>query len=67
MLYTYVIVKMLQENKLTQRKGDNMATLFIVWNDGKKESYVYATREEALSAAEGLKKAFGDQVWVGVS
>ena len=44
-----------------------MYKLFVVWNDGTKETHEYKTREEAQAAAAGYKKAFGHQVWVGVS
>lgn len=44
-----------------------MIKLFIVWETGEKETYNYQTRQEAEEVAENLKKAFGNQIWVGIS
>lgn len=44
-------------------------TLIIIWDyDGAKETYDYATREEAERAEEGYRMAFGNQIrWTGIS
>lgn len=44
-----------------------MYKLFVVWYNGEKEVHEYNTREEAQEAADGIKMAFGGQVWTGIS
>ena len=41
--------------------------LVIVWNDGTKDVYYYASRAEAEEIADGFLKAFGVQVWTCIN
>ena len=43
-----------------------MYRLYVVWNDGTRQTYEFKTREEAEEKANGLRKAFGEQVWCGI-
>lgn len=40
--------------------------VYIVWNDGKKEKEYFDTYDSALACANGLKMAFGEQIWVAI-
>lgn len=37
--------------------------LVIIWDDGKKEEYIYNSYEEAEQAKINIEKAFGKQVY----
>lgn len=40
--------------------------LTVIWTTGEKEEHTYATEQEAQSAGNGYKIAFGNQIaWVG--
>ena len=40
--------------------------LIIIWETGEKETYSYATEEEAETARKELKMIFGEQIsWAG--
>ena len=40
--------------------------LVDVWETGEKETHAYATKEEAQTAGDGYKMAFGNQIsWTG--
>ena len=44
-----------------------MYHLIMVWLDGEREAYAYATETEAETAQMGYHKAFGGQIqWTGV-
>ena len=43
-----------------------MYKLTIIWNTGEKETYDYATREEAEKAELNMRTAFGGQVWTSI-
>lgn len=41
--------------------------LVIIWETGEKETFVYATEEEAQKACNGYQMAFGNQIaWAGI-
>lgn len=44
-----------------------MYELIVVWFSGEKEKYTYSTMEEAKTAADGYKIAFGSQVWTCIN
>ena len=43
-----------------------MFELVIIWNDGKKEIYIYKNRMEAEKGKYNIEQAFGLQIWVCV-
>ncbi len=44
-----------------------MYELVVVWDQGPKSIYEYATEESAEDAARGMRMAFGHQItWCGV-
>ena len=44
-----------------------MFELIVIWSTGEKDVYSYNSREEAETAGNGMKMAFGNQIsWCGV-
>lgn len=48
------------------KKNYNGFELVVIWETGEKEVHAYATEEEARTAGNGYKMAFGNQIsWIG--